>query len=182
MNNGPGSESAIEFGGSHIEPVGAGGASTAGASPNPRVSSNLYELDGRVAVGTSGELAAAIGHATVHDRQDVFDRDLTWFFVQAKWRLAPKLFAAARYSEIGTYDDSEGYHFDGKTIAGGNAAFGYDSSRLQRYSVGFGWQANDATLLKLEVGQDRFDVIDASPFVPGASDRLFFGGQLVVSF
>ncbi len=184
MKNGDAGESAFEFAGSHFVPVGSGAGqpSTLGDSPSTKVDATLFELDARWRLLEQGSLDLSFGRAQVDDPVDAFDRDLTWFAVQPRWDFSSAFYAVARWSEIGTYDDDEGYHFDGKTLADGNAAFGFDARRLQRISVGVGWRPNPHTQVKLEVGRDRFEVIDASPLQPSADDRVFIGMQLVVWF
>ena len=93
-----------------------------------------------------------------------------------------KIYSALRYSEIGTYDAAEGYHIGGEFMAAGNEAFGYDAKRLQRSSLGLGWKLNPRVLFKLEVGRDRFEVIDVSPFEPDGEDRDFYVVEVAVSF
>ena len=76
----------------------------------------------------------------------------------------------------------EGFHFDGRIISNGHNDLGYDASKLQRISAGLGWQMNDRTLCKFEVGKDHFDLIDVSPLDAENDERLFFGFEVVVSF
>ncbi|MBI5850377.1 MAG: hypothetical protein HZB39_04970 [Planctomycetes bacterium] len=184
MKNGDAGESAFEFGGSHFVPVGSGAGqpSVLGDSPSTKVDATLFELDTRWRFLRQGTLAGSFGQAHVDDPIDAFDRDLTWFAVQPRWDFSGGFYAVARWSEIGTYDAGEGYHFDGKTLADGNVAYGFDAKRLRRISVGLGWKPNPRTLVKLEVGRDAFEVIDASPLRPSADERLFVGLQLVVWF
>ena len=182
MTNGKASKSAFEFGGSHFEPVGAGGApSTAGASASPTVDAHLWQLDA-VAEPVEGlAIAGTYGRGTADDDDSTFDRDLDWFMIQPTYELSSEVFVAFRYSGIGT-DGDQGYHFDGKILAGGNSAFGYDATDFTRLSAGVGWRPNPRTLLKLEVGKDDFDLVGGSPFDPMNSDRTFFGLELVLTF
>jgi len=87
-----------------------------------------------------------------------------------------------RYSEIGTYDGSAGHHFDGKTFAGGNAAFGFDTRRFQRLSIGLGWTPNLRVRVKFEVARDRFELIDVSTLIPDNGNRGFAGFEVAVGF
>lgn len=96
--------------------------------------------------------------------------------------LSEKTYVVARFSDIGTYDSGEGYHFDGKITVGGNSAFGYDAKRFQRLSVGLGWTPNPRTVIKAEVGSDWYDVIDASAFTPRDDDRWLAGMEVVLAF
>jgi hypothetical protein len=183
MKNGKAAKAAFEWGGSHPQPVGAGGApSAAGQSPSTRVDSLMYELDAIATLTPRATVALSIGAATIEDDAPGFDRDLGWLSLQPSYDLPNDMYVVARYSEIGTYDADEGYHFDGKTIANGNSSFGYDTRRLQRISLGVGWKPNPKTILKFEVGRDRFHVINGSTFNPGDDDREFFGFELVLSF
>lgn len=181
MRTGRTAESALEFGGSHIEPVGQSVASTLGRSPSGDVAGTLAQADMTQRLGP-WEVAATIGRGHIDDRRDAFDRDLAWLTVAPRYWFRPNLYAIARYSEIGTYDATRGYHFDGKISAGGNAAYGDDVRRFQRLSLGAGLRPNPRALLKAEVGWDRFSVIDASPYQPRDDDRMLIGVTLVVAF
>ena len=184
MKNGDASKSAVEFGGSHFQPVGASHQSTAGASASPHVDALLYEFDALVRLGREGSggyVSGAFGQATQDDSDDTFDRDFRWHTIEglaSGWR---NVYVAARYSEIGTYDSARGWHFDGKPTAGGNGAFGYDVERFRRLSFGVGWDPNPQVRLKVEVGQDDFDLIGGSPYGSGQS-RALFGVGLTMRF
>ncbi len=127
-----------------------------------------------------GYLAIAAGAAEVRDDDSTFDRDLRWFTLEPYVRLGASHYLALRYSEIGTYDAREGYHFDGKTFAGGNGAFGYDVRRFQRLGLGWGWNPNPRVRAKFELGRDWFDLIDSSQLDPENSDRTFAGVEIAV--
>jgi hypothetical protein len=146
------------------------GESTVGTSPSTTVNATLYELYAKTDLGSIDYGANA------------FDRDLTWFMIQPLYKITRDIHAVARYSEIGTYDDEEGYHFDGEFLAGGNAAYGYDAKRLSRFSLGINWRINPRTRIKLEVGRDRYYVIDASPFDPAGDNRSHAALEVAVSF
>lgn len=182
MLNGSTDSSAVEFGGSYLQPVGADNASTAGVSPSATIRARLYELDARWQLRSDTSLALAFGQARILDDASAFDRDITWFRFEPRHDFSPSVYAVLRASEIGTYDGQQGYHFDGAIIAGGEQAFGYDTRRFQRLSAGVGWKINPHAVLKFEAGRDQFWVIDGSPFAQGSDDRTFFGTQLVVSF
>lgn len=182
MRTGRTSESAVEFGGSHIEPVGVGAPSSVGRSPSRVVSAALYQVDATISPSSRAALALSFGTARIDDDADAFDRDVKWWSVEPRYQLGRGFYAVARYSEIGSYDDARGFHFDGKTTAGGNAAFGYDTRRFQRLSAGVGFRPNPRTLLKAEVGRDWFKTIATSPFDAGDDDRTLFGFALAVGF
>ena len=48
--------------------------------------------------------------------------------------------------------------------------------------LGLGWWPNPRTVIKVEVGKDWFEVIDASTFTPQDDDRWLAGMELVVAF
>ena len=182
MRNGRAVKSAFEFGGSHFQPIGASHVSSVGDSASTKVEAYLYQLDAKYHFGDKAYVAFSFGQALVDDRDSTFDRDLLWFVVEVLYHFHPKVYGVARYSEIGTYKTSEGYHFDGKITAGGNAAFGYDARRLQRLSLGAGWRPNPRVLLKGEVGADWFDEIEGSPFTASGDERWLVGFEVVLAF
>lgn len=185
MTDGGVSKSAIEFGGSHFRPIGAAHQSTVGTSPSIEVSADLIEVNAKYrfsAFDNDAYLAVSYGAARAGDNDSSFDRDFQWFSFEPVIHIAKKWYAALRYSEIGTYDGAEGYHFDGKTFAGGNSAFGYDVQRFGRLSLGLGWVPNPHIRAKFEIARDRFELIDMSPISANNSDRGFAGFELAVSF
>ncbi len=183
MRNGDAAESAILLGGSFLKPVGADDAtSSVGESPSDVVDTRLYQIDAQWKPARATRFDLAAGGAFVDDAVEAFDRDLRWFMLQARQGFGGGFYAVARYSEIGTYDDQEGYSLGGEFLAGGRRAFGYDARRLQRSSLGLGWEFNARGRLKLELGRDRFEVIVASPFDPEGDDRAFYVFELVASF
>ena len=185
MLNGGNTKSAFEFGGSHFQPVGASHFSSLGKSASREVDSSLFQLDARhnFRLGTrEGYLAAFFGVAEQDDVQREFDRELRWFSIEPYLQLSPNWYTVLRYSEIGTYDSQEGYHFDGKVLAGGNSAFGYDTKRFQRLGVGLGWTPNPRVRGKLEIGKDRFELIDATTLPVDSDSRSFVGVEFAVGF
>ena len=176
MRNGMSAESAMEFGGSHFEPVDG--------SSSDAVDSWLMELNTRYQFtldSMEGYLAIALGTASQDDDAPGFDRDIHWFTIEPYLSLNPQWYTVLRYSEIGTYDDEEGYHFDGKPFAGGNDAFGYDVERFRRLSMGLGWTPTPRTRIKFEVGNDWYDLIESSVREKG-DDRHFIGAEIAVGF
>lgn len=180
MMNGSGTKSALEFGGSHFEPVSG---SSAGTSTSTEVDSELFEMTAKynmMIANKKAYLALTGGLANQDDDDAVFDRDLRWFAIESHLQINRHWYSALRYSEIGTYDNDEGYHFDGKTFADGNSAFGFDTQRFSRFGIGLGWQPNPHFVTKLELGRDSFYLIDSSPL--SDSDRTFFGVETAVKF
>lgn len=182
MWNGDAAKSAVEFGGSHFEPVGASHVSTLGASSEPMVNGSLYEIDGKFDVfGELGYVSAYFGTAQQDDDDTQFERDFQWYGIEVYRELSAKWYAVTRYSEIGTNDRDEGYHFDGKIYAGGNNSFGYDTKRFRRLGIGVGFEPNPRVRIKFELGRDWFDLIDASTLT-GTEDREFAAAEIAVGF
>ena len=173
--------SALRFSGSAISPVGTGAASTAGVSPNNSVDAAGWELDGWIARSRRANVRLQVGQLYIDDDASAFDRDLTWFEIEPAYSLRDDLELVLRYSEIGTYEDDEGYIFSGKPVAQAET-FGYDSSALRRVSAGARWTINPRLAAKVEVGHDWIDLIDASPSDAENEERLYFGFELVASF
>ncbi|MCZ6793608.1 MAG: hypothetical protein O7J95_08355 [Planctomycetota bacterium] len=174
--------SGVRFSGSRFQPVGAGGTSALGASSNTEVDALIYGLDARWHFLQDSYVHLSFGQAFVDDTDPAFDRDFLWWSVEAVHYLTNSVYAAVRYSEIGTFDSGEGYHFDGTFTAGGNSAIGYDARRFQRLSLGVGWKPNNNLVWKVEIGGDRYDVIDASTIDPDNDERWFIGSEIVLSF
>lgn len=179
MHNGVAAKSAVEFGGSHFQPVGDSHVSSLGISSSSEVSGNLYQIDATYQFSENVSLSAHIGLAHQEDDDTSFDRDFRWFGVEPYVRLNNRWYLSARYSEIGTYDDEEGYHFDGKTFANGNGNFGYDTERFRRVGLAVGYEPNPRVRLKMELGKDWFDLIDAST-IAEKDDRDFLGIEVAV--
>jgi hypothetical protein len=182
LKTGDTDESAIKISSLYFTPVGFDGVvSSAGTSPSARVDTTMYEVDARIHGERWGQCALQFGQAFVDDDASGFDRDLTWFQIEPRVRVADELEVILRYSEVGTYDSDEGYLLSGKIVADGDD-FGYDTSSLKRASAGLLWTINQRMAAKLEVGHDWIELIDASPFDEENDERLFFGLEIVASF
>lgn len=185
MRNGGTGESALEFGGSHLEPIGQVGPSSLGISASERVDAQLGQIDVQLdfrPLDLPAALALNYGMAELDDEDARFDRGLRWYAIEPYLQLGPAWYLAFRFSEIATDDDDEGFHFDGKTFAGGNTSFGDDANRFRRWAAGLGWRPNSRVRAKLEVGADAYRLIDASTFRPRNTDRRFVGLEVAVGF
>lgn len=186
MDNGDTSRSAMQFSGSFLQPVGASHESTVGVSPSAEIGATLAEFDAkyRFSVFSSQDAYVwfSLGTANIDDEDSSFDRSFSWLTIEPYIAINSRWYGIIRYSEIGTYDDDEGYHFDGKIYAGGNAAFGYDTRRLKRLAIGLGWTPNPRVRGKLEISKDRFELIDASVLPNESSGRTFVGLEIAVGF
>lgn len=187
MDNGRTSVSAMQFSGSFMQPIGGfGQPSTAGVSPSTEIDATLAEFDAKYHFSIFSSHDAyvwfALGAADIDDEDSSFSRNFRWFTIEPYVAINERWYGIIRYSEIGTYDDDEGYHFDGKIYAGGNAAFGYDTKRLKRFAIGLGWTPNPRVRGKLEISKDKFDLIDASVLPNESSGRTFVGLEVAIGF
>ncbi len=174
-------ESAFRLSGSTLTPVGADGASSAGTSPSDEVNVLCWQVDVRIAEERRSSVALQFARGRVDDDEDAFDRELTWFLVMPEIRVTESVHLVARYSAIGTFDDDEGYRFEGKHVADAEV-LGYDTSSLRRLSGGVFWSLNPNLAVKFEVGQDRLELIDGSTLDANNDERFFFGVEVVGSF
>jgi hypothetical protein len=184
MHNGKAAKSAIEFGGSHFEPVGNGSKDSVQVSDATFVDSWLFEANAKYlfnVIGQPGYLSLTYGNASQDDDNNQYDRDLSWFSVEPYIQLSPYWYGLLRYSEIGTYDRNMGFHFDGKTFAGGNSDYDWDVKRFRRLGIGLGWTPNPRLKTKFEIGKDWFDLIDNS-LKDDANKRHFVGVEVAVGF
>ncbi len=179
LNSGRTDSSAIYLGGIWLDQVGAFGNSTAGQSPSTGVGVTLAELDLRAGVPNRATLVMNAGYGRLRDVEP-FDRTLYWFSLEPTVALCETLDATLRYSEIGTYSDTEGYQFSGRPFANADSPYGYDLSRLQQLEVGLAWRPQRGTIVKGEFGFDRLQAIDTCPFA--GETRWFVALQFVVSF
>ncbi len=190
MHSGDTPESAIAFGGAHPMPVGEdlgsrdSFTSSLGDSSSEEIGTDLLEIDGRYDFSLGGRdayVALTLGAARVDDSDSAFDRDFIWFSVEPYLQINRHWYTVLRYSEIGTYDDNQGYLFGGKIFAKGLVSAGYDAKRLRRLGIGIGWMPNPRLRAKFEVGKDWLDVIDGSPIIIN-DNRNFVGFEAAVGF
>ncbi len=179
--------SAFEYGGTHLSPVGSDNfPSIVGVSGSSTVDSRSVELDLRYTLGPDRYVKLQWGSVWIDDKDPFFDRKLYYAQVEPKWnlgsRFANKVYVVARASAIGTFDDDEGYGFDGKPFADGKAAFGFDTKALYRWAIGLGYWANPRLLMKLEYSRDDFQTIDGSPTSNTSEDRDLIGAVMAVRF
>lgn len=188
MWNGDTPMSALYMGKTCFQPVGArvhgqNVPSALDASPSETVDVALLQGDATVTGPGGAALWLSLGRGTLDDAVDAHDRPLGWFAAQLRVGLPlAHTYAVARYSEFGTYDDEKGYLVGGGFLSDGRSAFGYDVRRMRRASAGVGWRPNPNTVLKIELGQDRFNVIEASPLDATSGDLVYSAAELVVTF
>jgi hypothetical protein len=169
-------ESAICFGGTVITPVNG---SITGTSPNATVQSTLGSFDLLWQACDRLHLQASVGGGQVDDDSDIFDRAILWFMFEPSWTFAPQWALTARASGAGTFDDQDGFEFEGRPYANGSS-YGFELSSLQRLQVGVSHTLAKGLVAKAEVGWDRLTAIDPS-FQPDDT-RMFTAAELVFSF
>ncbi len=169
-------ESALCFGGSVITPVTG---SITGTSPSAVVQSTLGSLDLILQAHPDLHLQLSAGGGQVDDESDVFDRAILWFMVEPSWTFAANWALTARLSGAGTFDDRDGFAFDGRPYAAGST-YGFELSSLQRAQLGVSHTLGKGLVVKAEVGCDRLSAIDPS-FLPDET-RMFTAAELVFSF
>jgi hypothetical protein len=187
FRNGESAESAWEFGGSHLVPVGSGGlTSSAGRSGSRSVDAYGYELDARYRLGDDRYLKLQYGSLLVDDDRSAFDRLIHYAQIEPKWNLGPRVgnkwYVVGRWSAVGTFDEDEGYAFDGKPFAGGERAFGFDTKALYRWAIGLGYWPNPRTLIKAEYSFDDFRAIAQSPLDDEGEERDLVGVLVSTKF
>lgn len=182
MHNGKAQKSALEFAGSHFEPLGKGDNEAITRSDSSFVNATLAEINTKHQFqmnNLNGYLALTYGMAEQKDAIKQHNRSLKWLTIEPYLQLSTNWYSLLRYSEIGTYDNLEGYHFDGKIFAGGNNDYGYDVKRFQRLAFGIGWQPNPRVRAKFEIGKDWFELIDFTNKEP-QNKRSFLGLEVAV--
>lgn len=188
MRNDDTSMSALYLGETCFSPVGDDihgrpVPSTAGQSPSDFVDVVLSQVDVTVSPINEVTVWTSAGRAFVDDTVESFDRNLRWFSAEMRAALPiDRTYAAVRYSEMGTTRSDGGYSLGGGFLTDGRLAFGYDVTRVQRWSAGLGWRVNPRAVAKVEVGADRFELIDASPLELNNDDFGFSAVEIVVSF
>jgi hypothetical protein len=103
-----------------------------------------------------------------------------WWMLEPSWTFAPGWHLTGRWSAVGTFDDREGYQFEGRPYAAESTGSGFDLSSLQRFAVGLQRDLAPELQLRGEVGSDRVRTIDGSA-IPD-DNRWFTGVELVLSF
>ena len=169
--------SAICFGGSVLTPVRGG---VAGTSPSQTVSSLLGSLDLKWQAAASLHVQASLGGGSIDDQVDAFDRSFLWWMVEPSWTFAPAWHLTARWSGAGTFDDREGYQFEGRPYEAASASYGFDLSSRQRFALGLQHDVAEQLLARIELGADLVRMIDGSAFPDEL--RWFTGAELVLSF
>ena len=136
--------SALWFGGGFFRSIGSPATTTFNA--------NLAEFDAAVH-WKSGHVSAFGGYARYDDNDPAANnrRNLYYYSVEGMQELYPKLYAAARFSQI--------IAADGYPIVGygnfGDYFFNEMSTRLWRLSLGVGYQFSDRLVTKLEYSFER---------------------------
>lgn len=169
--------SAICFSGNVLLPVGGGAA---GASPSATIDVLLGSLDARWQATGSLHVQASIGAGQVDDASDAFDREFAWWILEPSWVFDQHWRATVRWSGVSTFDDQEGYAFEGRPYANGTANYGYDLMRAQRVAAGITYTFAAGLIGKVEAGFDHLVGTTASGLPNATID--FVAAELVLAF
>lgn len=191
LGGGDPGESALEWGGTHAEPISNAGVQTfqhgvpIAADPTNRLD-DLYawEADLVFEKRNVGRLWLAGGQAFVESGTGSFyDRDFAYWIAEAIVELGmlaeplDPFYLALRYSAIGTFDSDKGYHFEAMND-GGN--LGNNTKRVDQLSAGVGVRLHKSLIIKAEYSHFDFDVVrGVSAAIKRLSGSRDYGGVAV---
>lgn len=169
--------SALGFNASLVTPV-TGSASGSSSSLEVGLLTGCADVICRL--GDRLHLQAQAGAARVRDDDEAFSRTFYWWTFEPWLQLTESTLLVARYSGVGTYDDQEGYRFEGRPFANATATYGFDLRSLERLSIGLNHTFLPGLVGKAEVGCDRLTGTAAS----GRPDDTmpFVACELVLTF
>jgi hypothetical protein len=169
--------SALGFNASLAGPV-SGAAAGSSTSTEVRLTAGCADLIAEPIAGI--HLQAQAGAARVGDDDTAFGRTFYWWTVEPWLDLGPATMLVARYSGVGTYDDEEGYRFEGRPFANAGASYGFDLRSLDRLSLGVRHVFVPGLIGKLELGRDRLTGTRTSGLPD--DERSFVAAELVLVF
>lgn len=169
--------SALGFNASLVTPVTG---SATGSSPNLEVGLLTGCADVVCQLGERFHVQAQAGAARVRDDDESFSRTFYWWTFEPWLQMTASTLLVARYSGVGTYDDQEGYRFEGRPFANATANYGFDLRSLERLSIGLHHTFLPGLVGKVEVGCDRL----TGTAVSGRADDTmpFVACELVLIF
>src|SRR5687768_8715654 len=141
----------------------------------PTFSANVYELDAQTFWKT-GHLKLAGGYFEYQDSDVTVDRsrDGYYYYAEVLQHLIPKLYSAARFSQI--------VADDGMPIVGhgdfGNYFFGPLTTDLWRLSIGLGYRWNENLLAKIEYTLEQGELLNGAD----RDHHNFFGAEIGFQF
>ena len=185
----------LELGETHVTPFGSGtdvpsfrnGAPVAD-DPAGKLSMNAGEADMILNASDWGRLWLAGGRVAIRSGgASTYDRDLTYGTAEGILGLGAfshaleRLYVAARYSAIGTFDRNEGYLLD---AGNGGDELGFNTRRVTVASLGAGIRVTSFLTLKSEYSWYDFVLVrGVTPDVRAeAGGRNFFGVGVTVAF
>ena len=192
---GEAAESAIEWGGTHIEPVGIGGIPTyqngvlVAADPSPRIDEVFaWEADVILSDPNLGRVWLAFGQVHIESAgASMYDRELTYWIAEGVLELGAlfdpldRFFLASRYSAIGTLDADEGYSI---AAMAGVEELGFNTKRVDMLSSGIGVRLTKWLILKTEYTYVEVDTVRgvAASIRDLGEKRDYYGAELTLSF
>tara|TARA_R110002072_G_scaffold273253_2_gene434025 strand:- start:19787 stop:20992 length:1206 start_codon:yes stop_codon:yes gene_type:complete len=168
---------AICFSGGVLTPVGGG---VSGASPSTSIGAALGSLDAKWTVCRGFDVQASVGIAQIDDDVDTFDREFGWWMLEPSYAFSTSWRTTLRWSGVGTFDNNEGYQFDGRPYGNGIATYGFDQMRAQRVAVGVTHTFAPGVIAKVEGGFDYFEATALSGL--RNDTRNFVAAEFVLSF
>jgi hypothetical protein len=192
---GEAAESAIEWGGTHAEPLGIGGVPTyrdgaiSTPDPSPRLDDVLaWEADLILDRPIYGRLWVAFGQVFIESAtSNFYDRDFSYWIAEGVFELGclndmlDRFYVAARYSGMSTFDDDEGYSF--AAMVGGEE-LGFNTKQVELVSAGIGVRLTEQIVVKTEYTYVDFETVrGVDPAIQDAAkERDYYGVELTLGF
>jgi len=154
--------------------------SATGTSPSTEVRSLLGCVDANWQASEALHFQASFGVGHIDDEVDAFDRDFVWWMFEPSWTLSSAWRTALRWSGAGTFDDQEGYRFEGRPYANGSASYGFDLRSMQRVAFAVSRTFAPGLIGKVETGFDHLD--GTAPSGLRDDTRTFVAAELVLTF
>lgn len=175
MENGNHASSAIAFNFVHITPVTG--------SPSKTVDFQAYETDATVKISHVVKLSGDGGLVSIDD-VNPYSRTLYYYYGQAQVNLTDEFYVCGRYSDIGTFNSTQGYNFGGD-YDGAFLLTPFDTESLSRIGTALGYKLNDSTVIKVEVDDDSIGLISSAPPTDAAKaggNRYTYSSEVDVKF
>ena len=183
-------ESAIEWGGTHVEPITDTfrNGSAQAADPSLQIEDVFaWEADLILTREGVGRIWLAGGQVFIEaDSSNAYDRDLAYWIAEGIFELGAvvesldRFYLALRYSALGTFDRNEGYFLP--AMVGGDD-LGFDAKRVDVVSAGGGVRLTDSLIFKLEYTHADYDLVRGTT-TPSSLTRKrdYLGGELTMAF
>jgi hypothetical protein len=189
-------KSAMEFGFTHAEPFGSGtdvpnfqnGVEVPDDPENRIDTLDAWEVDLILTSEDWGRFWLAYGQARIRSEgASSFDRDLLYGIAEGILELRSvsesfsKIYLAARYSAIGTFDSNEGYSLE---VLNDGSDLGFNTKSVKIVSLGLGLRLTPHVTFKVEYSFFDFEVVRGATAAirRDAEGRNYFGVGLSARF